>query len=524
MKLSDPKIKNSFLANSPLYSLLAIFMPLTILISLLLFVEAIMSLELPLFLHITVAFLSAAAASLYSDFMKDAKTSLVAANIRGSIILLFVSYLVSSLLNPGINWGGSSILELFGFNKYNIPASACVIYMWINVITLKQLFSERKRFETYTEVYKGDALKSVLSTDTSLLVFTNEKLTKTRHNYLVQLCIIAVVTLMCAIFNIIMPMSLYVLLLVIFVSAVCVIGFFGIIRWEIYFAGEGISISAPDRTKRVLAMIVFTLICLLAAIIPASDNSILPFSAIVGFFVWLFSKIRFQGTNELPQGNNELIMGIEVMEQGLPFEQAPVSEFWEKFMNIVHMVLRYGIIIFIVGCFLWFMISPLINRVKASGKLTFMQKLVKIVAEWLKGTLFAIISFFADLKEGKALKNRRRYSNEEINRAAASLFSVYSPAKKRDIRRSITLFAKLIIWGDDVRKTMWQPSHAPGEYCSILAAAVKPDGDPVLQKLNEGIIRIGELFGKALYSAEILTGDEQKEFKNLVEEVTSSDK
>jgi len=524
MKSSDPIIKNSYLVNGPVYSLLAILMPLMILISLLLFIDTILFLSLPLFLLIICAVLSAAAASLYSDFMKDAKSSLVAADIRGGIIILFISYIVSSLFNPDINWGFISVSELFSLNKSNISASACVIYMWISVNSLKQFFSERRRFETYTEIYKGEALKNVISEDTSLLVFTHEKLSKTKQNYLIQLYIIAVITLVCTISNVAIPITLYVLLLVMLVSAVCIFGFFGIISWEIYFAGEGISLSAPDRTKRILAMIIFTLVCLTVAAIFASDKSILPFSAIVGFFVWLFSRIRFPTHFEPPQ-SNEPVMGMEPMEPGIPFDQAPpVSEFWEKFRDILYIIFRYGIIILAVGCFLWFMISPLINRGKTSGKLSFMQRLRRIITEWFRSMLSAIVSFFAALKDGKTLKNRREYSSEEIFRAAASLFSAYSPVKKRDVRRSITLFAKLILWGEDVRKITWQPSHGPGEYCSILAAASPQDNESALQLRNEGIIRIGELFGKALYSAEVLTGDERKEFKNLVEEITSSDK
>ena len=516
-------IKTSFLANSPLYSLLAVFIPLTILVSLLLFIEAIFSLPLPLFLLTAFSVLTAAAASLYSDFMKDAKSSLVAANIRGIIILLIISYVVSSFFNPVFSFRSGSIQVLFGINRYNIPASACVIYMWLSVNSLKQLFSERKRFETYTEMYMGDALKNVISEDTSLLVFTHEKLMKTKHSYTIQLCIITIITFLCTIYNVIMPTTLYILLLIIFIGAVCITGFFGTITWEIYFAGEGVSLSAPDRTKRILAMIAFSFVCLLAAIILASNESILPFSIIAGFFIWLFSRIRFPEQSE-PLRYEEVSLGMGEMEQGgIPFDQGePVSELWKKIMEVFWSVIKYGVIILVIGCFIWFMISPLLNRGKYSGKMTFMQKLVRIITEWFRGTISAIAAFFAGLREGKSSKKRRKYSSEEIHRAAASLFSVYSPIKKREIRRSVTLFAKLILWGEDVRKVTWQPSHAPGEYCNILTAAVPQGNEAALRLLNADIIRIGELFGKALYSAEVLTVAEQKEFKNLVEGVILS--
>lgn len=105
--------------------------------------------------------------------------------------------------------------------------------------------------------------------------------------------------------------------------------------------------------------------------------------------------------------------------------------------------------------------------------------------------------------------------SEEINRAAASLFEAYSPAKKRNMKQSVTLFARLIIWGSEERDVTWRPSYAPAEYCDILAAAAPDD-----EVKNEGIVRCGEIFEKALYSADVLSGEEEGEFKRLVEEIT----
>jgi hypothetical protein len=41
-----------------------------------------------------------------------------------------------------------------------------------------------------------------------------------------------------------------------------------------------------------------------------------------------------------------------------------------------------------------------------------------------------------------------------------------------------------------------------------------------MRKQNEGIIRCGEIFEKALYSATVLSEVERDEFKYLVEEIT----
>jgi hypothetical protein len=132
--------------------------------------------------------------------------------------------------------------------------------------------------------------------------------------------------------------------------------------------------------------------------------------------------------------------------------------------------------------------------------------------------LAAIVSFFDELKNGKLVSKLKKYDAEEIRRAAETVMGAYSPVKKRDIRRSVTLFARLIIWGSEVCNVTWKPVHAPGEYCAILAAA------PNVILLNKGIIRCGEIFEKALYSAEILSDEEYVEFKNLVEEITNRDR
>jgi hypothetical protein len=111
---------------------------------------------------------------------------------------------------------------------------------------------------------------------------------------------------------------------------------------------------------------------------------------------------------------------------------------------------------------------------------------------------------------------------------AGAILGAYSSAKKREIKQSVTLFARLIIWGGEVRQVVWKPSHAPGEYCCLLAASSPqtPETEnlgPFLEpdRLKEAIIHCGELFEKALYSAEVLSDDERGEFKDLVEMITS---
>jgi hypothetical protein len=92
------------------------------------------------------------------------------------------------------------------------------------------------------------------------------------------------------------------------------------------------------------------------------------------------------------------------------------------------------------------------------------------------------------------------------------------------MRRSVTLFARLILWGTQAYQAPWKPSCAPGEYCALLAARVvkappagtSSDG----AELSGTIIRCGELFERALYSKQVLSGEEGREFAKLTFRIT----
>ena len=288
-------------------------------------------------------------------------------------------------------------------------------------------------------------------------------------------------------------------------------------KWEHYYAGEGISLSVNDRTKLILAMIILTTLCLTAAIFPASNKSVLSFSMITGFFSWLLSLFRRPLHRSEETVFRETPMGMDFPQAPFNFDEVAPSPLWETISKYVITILKYGIIVLAAAGFIRFMISPLLNRGDFSKELSFRRRLFRIIAEWFRG----ILIFFTSLKNGGTKRKLKKYNEAEIQRTAENLFNAYSAAKKSDMKRSVTLFARLILWGSETRRVEWKPTLAPGEYCVILVSASPPDGENVIQKHNEGIIRCGEIFEKALYSAEILGSDEKKEFKNLVEEITA---
>jgi len=516
--------KGGLLSNGPFYTLLVLYMPLSALIAMVFLLGTFLS--LPSAIIIISGCVSAAAASLYCDFMKDVKSSRVAANVRGGIIVMVIFYGAASLTRWEI-----PIEERFQPDLANMIPALGAFYAWYSVVSLKQLFSARKRFEEYTELYRGEQLQKALYEDAYMLRYTDEEIIKKRRNYMAQLVIIGVFTFISVISKVHIPVALYILLTGILACGVGICGFFEVMRWEQYYAGEGIALSVPDRLKRIGGMGIFILLCVICAFFLASDNSLLPFSAVVGFFAWLFSLFRpllflFIGTSEIRPFEQPMdyTPPLSPPEEIAPH---PVLQWLVKYSI---MILKYAVIVLVAGGFIRFMVSPLLNRGKAFGEnLTFRQKLIRIMTEWLKGLVTALASLFALLKGGKTRRKLNQRDAEAIRRAAASILGAYSPAKKQDMKRSVTLFARLIIWGGTVRQVVWKPAHAPGEYCGILAASAREspegegaDGGLPPERVNEGIIRCGELFEKALYSAEVLSDEERKEFKDLVEEITST--
>jgi hypothetical protein len=458
--------------------------------------------------------------------MKDEKASRTAADIRGGIVLTAVCYILSSLFTGAVPWNKKFLPDI-----QNILPSIGVLFLWTSVISLKQLFVARKYFETYTELYKGEKLQEVLFEDSALIQYTDENISKRARNYFLQLFLLAFLAVLCAIFKITLPLALNFLLFVILVGAIWICGFVGIIKRELFHAAEGIVLPASGRIRLMLAMIVFTLLCFTAAVIFTPGKDILPFSLIIRFFLWLFPRRDRQfvpperpviSENPIGMGFPENFPGSDEIAQ--PSILSIIFGYFLSFM-------KYTLIILASIGFIRFMVAPLFDRWNVSGKLPFYKRFFGIIAEWFREALAAIVSFFASLKQGIGNSKLRKYSAEEIRRAEEDLFGAYSPEKRRGMKQSVTLFARLIIWGNDARGVAWKPALAPGEYCSILAASAheasvgSPAGSPAstdeLKRVNEGIIRCGELFEKALYSAQVLSDTENGVFKSLVEEITS---
>jgi len=147
-------IEGGFLSNGPLYTLLAMYMPLSVMVALLLLARTLLPVQFPLASIIASTFVSAVIASLYCDFMKSVKSRLLA-DIRGAIIILVVIYVLASVFRRELPFGWR-----FRPGIANLLPVIGALYAWCSVISLKQVFSARRHFEIYTELYQEECGRS----------------------------------------------------------------------------------------------------------------------------------------------------------------------------------------------------------------------------------------------------------------------------------------------------------------------------------------------------------------------------
>jgi hypothetical protein len=189
--------------------------------------------------------------------------------------------------------------------------------------------------------------------------------------------------------------------------------------------------------------------------------------------------------------------------------------------------LRYVLIGLVILAFVWFMVKPLFSKyLYQEGAPTLGKRIRLILRNWLKAMRLAAVSLLSLFRkrEGQVKVDARNASN--LRRLTAELLAGYSPRKRRELKNSVTLFLRLILWGSEKHNAPWRPSFAPAEYCALLAsrnAPPPPEAAAVEDRSAwepKAILRCGGLFEEAVYGADGLSDEKRKEFKGLIEKIT----
>jgi hypothetical protein len=446
-------------------------------------------------------FVSALAATFYAGLMKESHQRRGAADLRGSIVAAVLAYAFASLLRRDVE-----LLQRFSPCIDSILTVIAALFAWFFAISLRGIFIGVELFESFTAKHSGEQLREAMWEYSPEMNQTSERLKNLQTGYGAQFII------PCLLIGAAGFASLFfgLLIFLVFCAGFLLLGVLHLIRRELIYASEGISLNIRDRVMPVSIIALSIGTAAVLAIAGSSNASLLPPELILRFLAWLVMLLAslFRPSDSADPAGPAFPERMEEPMMMNPAEFFPGmkdSGPWAYWTYI-----KYGFITVLVFLFLLFMIHPLLKR---SG---FSFSLGNIRA--------AIIRWFADLKRGihsfiTAFKDRGasqkyRPDSEKLRRIASELLS---GVKKREVKRSVNLFARLILWGIETMGVSWKPSHAPGEYCEILAAALVQQAKA---EISENIIRCGELFEKALYSAWPLSSGEEKEMKRIVESIT----
>jgi hypothetical protein len=463
---------------------------------------------MPYPLFIIIALISAFSATAYHAFVKHSHSSHIAADVRGAVVLSALAYLLASLSRFD-----QPLTERFLPVVENLLAVPCALYIWTQVLTFRRVFAAREEFEAYTETCEGERLQQAMHDDEELLVSISHTLRKTRLNCAVQLALIVALSGVSAALGTRISWGQTALVMLLMVSTAGMFALFGLFNNEQYYAGEGVSLSAPQRAKRLFALLVFTLIAAVLGAFLASEKSLLPFSLIVNFFAWLFANLF----PDKPMTRQPVPFEMDTLEMGMGPLLPPQLLTPEDYKPLpIWDYLQYAVLTLVVIAFIWFMVKPLILRDGGRGGVPLIKRLRRLFTAWLKTLKAAVAAFFASLRGGEAAVRVVKTDAAALRRLETALLSGYSPAKRREMKHSVTLFARLIVWGSETCQVYWRPTLAPAEYCALLCAALLPCH-------HAAIIRSGELFERALYAKSTLTAEERDEFSRYVRDITAGD-
>ena len=501
------------ISSKPLYGIIGVYIPLSVLIIWAplpglvywkLFPPQSSSVLFDEKLWCLAGFMSALAASCYAGMIKKTMFRHSAADIRGGIAAALAAYAFISIFRQNLPLPQRFIPSV---NSIAGTLAACII--WFSVISLREIFNGLELFESFTAKRRGEQLREVMREYSPEMSQTTFRLKRLMISYGIQF-IPPCLLLIAMGFTRVSPF-LAALMVFVFCAGFLLLGFLGLLRRELAFSSEGISLTIRDRSLPIPVMAMGIGGAALLSLAGSSDTSILPPEVIFGFLAWLLkllaslfrprdpAEIAFPSGGFMPMGEGGLDNLLPQTEQSGP---------WPGWKYV-----KYGVIVLAISLFLLFMIYPLIRRSFSVRGGTLRATLARWFGDLKKGFL----AFWSALS-GRGLSIRmKKPDREKLRRIATELLS----GKSREVKRSVNLFARLILWGMENHNVNWKPSIAPGEYCGLLAAALRAEN----AENNETpglVLRSGELFEKALYSSGPLSKEEEQDFKRMIEKITGN--
>ena len=507
----------------PLYTILGAYFPLSILIMWaplpgiiygFLFQTPLLVILFDKRVLLLAGFFSALGASCYEEVMRKSMLRRSAADMRGGIAVLAAAYIFSSLLRRNL-----LLAECFLPAADTIVPALAALYVWFSVISNREIFGGLELFESLTSQYGGEELRRMVRDYSYEMIRTDQRLKNLMLSYGVQFIIPGF--LICAAGLSRLTLSVILPVFFIFSAGFLILGFLGILRRELSIAPEGIFLCARDRALPLPVITAGISVSVILALACSFDSSLLPPGFILGILGWILGL--FLGLIKVP-----VPADLERLEDRfMPWSR----NIENRFPNAGEMIplevwkwIRYSAMGAAVFLFLLFMIYPLFKRSVFSFRAG---KIYAALSLWVKELRKGIAVLFRVFRKRPAPD--RNFDSRKLRRIASEL--IPDKARRKDMKKSVNLFARLILWGIETLGVSWKSSCAPGEYCGLLSSAYSRTIVAAFQTADsermcgaketcDAINRSGELFEKALYSPRRLPDSEEKEFRQLIDSIT----
>lgn len=181
------------------------------------------------------------------------------------------------------------------------------------------------------------------------------------------------------------------------------------------------------------------------------------------------------------------------------------SENSSQVMEIIVQIIQYALIGGLVFAFLYFIIKPFITKEFSKGIKE--KQLVNLIKQFfmdLKKFFAKLFGFKIEMQPYASVNSRafKMKISDLIQK------SDKSKQKKLELDRLTKEFIKIIDWGEK-NGVYYKKSYAPGEYTDFLYNKFA----------FEEFKKIGYIFEKALYSAVLISPEEEKSYKSAVEKI-----
>lgn len=392
----------------------------------------------------------------------------------------------------------------FIFQEYLVPQIILVfvVVQYIFTELLFEAYLSHDHFENLCEGKHGSDLASTLHHDRYCAEDFVKNVSSVK-SILFALCLIlifAIYFIYIRVGKVTFPIYLFCILTILFCFAN--VQLFNVYENEIYYAFLGFEKIFDARWLVYIGGILFVSACFIVSQVFSSNYAMIKFS----WLIWLWNLFKKEPKPHTPQQPNVPVSNFEDFPSDSEFGKFLFQEdTTPQFMEMIIRILQYVLVIGAVVALIYYLIRPIVTKqvsdeIKKANILSVLKKFFKDLQEMF----LKLFGFKIELQPYASVSSRdfKLHISDFIQRSGKS------KDKKLELDRLTKEFIKVINWGEK-NNVHYRKSFAPAEYCELLNEKYYKDE----------FYTIGLIFEKALYSAVLISKEEEKLYKACIQKI-----